>query len=246
MSGAKRQKRLSVEARARHRAALKGWETRRENEERAEREAKRKTRLRQQRAREKAEEVARAVRSKAAKKGARTRKRKAEAAEEKEAVRVRKWRASYKKFLRFRIPKEEREELEIPEKVERVCRVLFDGEETGEEHFWSNIRFLIGNSVGVQLSHIPATTGDMIVTVRKISKEEFGLLRSPDGEFDPSEMGTLSIMQYETDLDPDMFWSTFFENARTELPKGPKGESEGSLLVVRMDLCFAPGEVSTE
>lgn len=183
-------------------------------------------------------------RSRVARKGWETRRALAEAAAEKEAARLKKWRKSYREYLKFRIPKKEREELKKPERRELVCKVVFDGDAEGTEHFWSNIRYLAGDSISNQLARMPAETGTVTVWFRSISAEEF---RAAVGsEEDPSDMGEVFPVSYEADLEANAFWSTYFDNAREYLPKNAKGESDGSLLVVKMQVCYRPGEVSTD
>jgi len=225
---AKRKKRKSVSVFSR--AALKGWATRRRRE--AEAEAVREHR-------------ARAARARRAWEARREREAEAKA---KEARRLKKWRKSYRKFLEFRIPKKAREELEIPEKRELVCRVLFDSDETEArvEHFWSNIRHLIGDSISNQLARVPAESGVVRVAFKWISAEDFQAL-TRDEDVDPDELGDVSELEWDTDFEPDEFWRTYFDHARERIPRNAEGKSgDGSLLVVKMQVCYLPGQVSTD
>jgi hypothetical protein len=231
-----------------HKSALKGWETRRANELRAEREAARLSRIRSAAAargwetrRREAEEAEREK-----KRRAKQRREGVEAKALKEAERLRKWRKSYQKYLEFRIPKAEREELEVPAKKELVCKVLFDADEIDprEEHFWANVRYLIGDSVSNQLVRIPAEEGMCKMTLRVILEEEFADLQR--GDIEPEDAGELIAEEFDVDLEPDAFWSTFFDHARALLPKNKEGKSGGSLLVVKLEVCYYPGEVSAD
>ena len=207
------------------RAAKKGWETRRRRAEEQERERQRRARARRQRER---------------------------GQEEKEARRLAKWRKSYREYLKFRVPKKEREKLAVPKKVLVVCKVLFDADETEprEEHFWSNIRYLIGDSVGNQLARLPAQEGVARILLRQVSQEEYAALQK--GTIEPDELGEgvfgegLVQTEYDTEFDVDAFWSIFFDHARELLPKTPDGKSGGSLLVVKLEVCYEVGQVSSD
>lgn len=202
-------------------AAKKGWETRRRRAIEQEREQKRRARARREREREKAE---------------------------KEARRLAKWRKSYREYLKFKVPKKKREELEVPEVRELICRVLFDADEAEEreEHFWTNLRHLIGDSIGHILNAIPAETGTVYTTFRLIAQEEFRMMQA-GGEDNVDEYGDFHEMEWETELDLEAFWTAYFDNARTLLPKTPEGKSPGgTLLVAKMQVCYLPGEVSAD
>lgn len=240
-----KKKKISV----RSRAARKGWETRRRKALEAEIARRVAERERRRRLLQLEAERQHKRRSLAARKAARTRKIRARAAAEKEATRLRKWRASYQEYLKFRVPKKERMVLEVPAQEELVCRDLFDAERENEEHFWSNIRFLIGNQVSNILARIPAEEGIVTVTFREIGRDEFSALQSGSVDSDEaefSELGHIFSVEYETELDADVFWSSFFDHARAVLPKDKDGKSGGSLLVVRMRVCFDPGQVSSD
>lgn len=216
-------------------AARRGWERRRREEEE-------RQRIEAMRARQRERERIEEIRRKAGKKAAQTRRRRAEEAAEKEARRLAKWRKSYREYLKFRIPKAEREELAVPEKRELVCKVLFDSEEEGTEHFWSNIRSEGGDSISNQLARIPSQSGVVRVTFRWIEESE----RAEDLE-DPSELGTLNEVEWDSDFDLEEFWRTYFDNAREQIPVSPEGKSgNGSLLVVKMQVCYYPGKISAD
>jgi len=229
-----------AEQRRRTDAARRGWERRR-------RDAEERARVEAMRARQRERERVEAVRRKAGKKAAETRRQRAVEAAEKEARRLKKLRKSYRKYLEFRLPKKEREKLEIPEKRELVCKVLFDADKTDprEEHFWSNIRYLIGDSISNQLARIPADEGTVTVWFRVIQADEYRELLAGQ-VYDPSEMGEIIDVTYDADLEADAFWSTYFDHAREHLPKDASGASDGSLLVVKMQVCYRPGEVSAD
>lgn len=231
----------------------RGWITRRANEEQAEREAKRVHRIRSEAAalgwetrRREEEEKEREKRRRSS-----ARKKAEEAKAEKEAERLRKWRKSYKKYLEFRIPKEEREELEVSAKKELVCKVLFDAdiEEPRVEHFWTEVRNLIGGSIGTMLARIDAVDGIVNAVFRLIEGEEFELMQRGTRE-QVFEWGELIPMQWESGLDLESFWSGFFQYGRSLLPN--KAERKGqdykaaSLLVTRLEVCYEAGKVSSD
>lgn len=142
--------------------------------------------------------------------------------------------------------KAEREEREARKQPELTCKTLYDGEALEDEHFWSNVRHLIGDSIGNQLARIPAEEGIVKVSFRVVSAEEFGQLMKDPGSVEPGEMGEIVSEEWESDLDLELFWSTYFDHARALLPKNKEGESGGSLLVVNMGVCYQAGQVSAD
>lgn len=206
----------------RQQAAYKGWETRRERERKEEREQQRRARIRRQRAEEKAE---------------------------REARRLAKWRKSYAEYLKFRIPKAEREELAVPAKKELVCRVLFDSDEFDErqEHIWTNFETLMGPSINQVLVRIPGEEGIVRGTFRLIEGEEFARMQAGGMEdFEDEDYGNLHVLEWELDTETRLFWSAYYANARTLLParpeKGGQDYKASWLGVVRFEICYAPGE----
>lgn len=222
-------KRKPVVKRKASAAAFKGWETRRRRA------------LEQEQARAKAQ---------------RARKARAKEKATKEAKRLAKWRKSYQKYLEFRVPKVEREELEVPEKKELVCRVLFDSDmfEQREEQIWTNFETLLGPSINRILASIPGEEGIVRVMFRLIEGEEFERMQAGTMEDmdDVSSEGYGSLIPLEWDLDTErrLFWSNYYANARTLLPNRPekKGQDYKAswLGVVRLELCYAPGEAEEE
>ena len=231
----------------------RGWITRRAREAEREREQERQRRsdaaqrgweLRRKKEAERERERVKVIRRKAGKKAARTRRRHETERAEKEVRRLAKWRKSYQEYLEFRVSKKEREKLMVPEKRELICKVLFDADalEEREEHFWSNIRYLIGDSISNQLARIVAEEGTTTVWFRVILADEYKALLVGQVE-DPSDMGKIIEVSYDTELDADAFWSMYFDYARNYVPKDAAGGSDGSLLVVKMQVCYLPGEV---
>lgn len=200
-------------------AAIKGWETRRQREAEEERARRRRARIRAERARE---------------------------AEEKEARRLAKWRKSYREYLKFKVSKAEREELAVPARKELVCRVLFDADlfDLREEHIWTNFETLTGPSINQVLAKIPAEQGIVRGSFRLIEAEELARMQAGGMEdVDEEDYGTIIDLQWELDIETRLFWSNYYANARTLLPKQPDGKSPGSWLgVVKMEICYAPGE----
>ena len=231
----------------------RGWMTRRANEEKAEREARRLFRIRSEAAvrgwetrRREAEEKEREKRRRS-----RLRQKESDAKAAKEAERLRKWRKSYKKYLEFKIPKKKRKILETPSKKVLVCKVLFDAdtEEPRVEHFWTEVRNLIGGSVGTMLARLDAVDGIVNAVFRLIEGEEFELMQRGTRE-QVFEWGELIPMQWESGLDLESFWSGFFQYGRSLLPN--KAERKGqdykaaSLLVTRLEVCYEAGQVSSD
>lgn len=209
-----------------HIAAVKGWETRRERARERDTEQKRRARVRRERAKEKAD---------------------------KEARRLKKWRKSYREYLKFRVPKEEREELAVPEKKELVCRVLFDSDELDEreEHIWTNFEMLIGPSINQVLVRIPGEEGVTRVTFRLIEGPEFERMQAGTLEdMEEGDYGVLIPLEWDLDVEPRLFWSAYYANARTLLParpeKGGQDYKASWLGVVKLELCYAPGEAKEE
>lgn len=210
-------------------SARKGWETRRRRA------------LEQERARAKVK---------------RERKKRAKEKAEKEAKRLAKWRKSYQEYLKFRVPKKEREELAIPEKKELLCRVLFDAEmfEEREEQIWTNFETLLGPSINQVLARIPGEEGVVRAMFRLIEGEEFERMQAGKMEdLDESESagyGVLIPLEWDLDIQPRLFWSNYYAHARTLLPNRPekKGQDYKAswLGVVRLEICYAPGEEEKE
>lgn len=203
-------------------AAAKGWETRRERAAEQQRARKRVARQRAERAKEKAD---------------------------KEAKRLRKWRKSYREYLKFRVPKVEREELAIPEKKELVCRVWFDSDELDvrEEHIWTNFEFLMGASINHRLALILGETGVVRVLFRLIEGPEFERMQAGTMEdMEDENYGTLIPLEWDLDVEKKLFWSNYYANARTLLParpeKGGQDYKASWLGVVKLEVCYAPGE----
>jgi hypothetical protein len=214
----------SAKRTAASRAATKGWETRRERALELAKRARRLERQRRARAKEKAD---------------------------KEASRLRKWRKSYAEYLKFRVSKKEREELAVPEKRELVCRVLFDADtmEDREEHFWTNVRQLLGDSIGNILARAPAEEGVVRATFRLIVGEDFKAMQA-GGEEDVYDYGDFIELEWETELELEAFWSAYFEHARTLLPNKPEKQTTeynaAALLVAKMQVCYFPGQISSD
>jgi len=203
-------------------AAQKGWETRRERAAEEIRARKRIQRLRAERAKEKAD---------------------------KEAKRLRKWRKSYQEYLKFRVPKVEREKLEVPEKKELVCRVLFDAdeEEVRVEHIWTNLELLLGPSINQVLARIPGESGIVKVLFRLIEGPEFERMQAGTLEdVDEGDYGTEIALEWDLDVETRLFWSNYYSYARTLLParpeKGGQDYKASWLGVVKLELCYAPGQ----
>ncbi len=208
------------------RAATKGWETRREQAREREREQQRRARQRREREQEKAD---------------------------KEARRLAKWRKSYREYLKFRVPKAERAKLAVPEKKELVCRVLFDSDEMDvrEEHIWTNFEMLLGHSINRTLAGIPGEEGVTRVMFRLIEGPEFERMQAGTMEdMDEEDYGTLIPLEWDLDVEPRLFWSAYYANARTLLParpeKGGQDYKASWLGVVKLELCYAPGEAKEE
>lgn len=129
-----------------------------------------------------------------------------------------------------------------------VCKVLYDGhaENPPTEHFWSNIKELQGPSINGKLLRIPATDGVVTVLFKVVDAE---LLRQPDVE--EGELfteGQESSEDWETELDPEGFWSIFFDHVRESLPKNKEGKSDGtkSLMILKIEVCYGPGQVQAD
>ena len=207
-------------------AASKGWETRRARALEQERIRRAKNKVRRQREHERAE---------------------------KEAKRLAKWRKSYRKYLEFRVSKVEREELEVPAKKELVCRVLFDSEalEFREEEIWTNIEYRLGPSINKVLSKVPGEIGIVKTVFRLIEGEEYSRMqRGTLDDMDEEDYGVRISLEWDLDIEPRLFWSTYYSHARTLIPNRPelKGQDYKAswLGVVRMELCYEPGEAEEE
>ena len=127
-----------------------------------------------------------------------------------------------------------------------MCRVLFDSEKEGVEHFWTNLRELVGNSIAHYLNAVPATEGIVRMDFLLISGEDFKEMQA-GGMEDASEMGDIIPMEWESEFDLEPFWSNYYEQARSLL--GSKDErnkanyQSSSLLVTRIEICYEPGQV---
>jgi hypothetical protein len=183
------------------------------------------------------------ARSQAARKGWQTRRRQAK---ERSQRAIRGWVTRRKNI---RAAKKQKREKQIPAPKQLVTKVLYDGhrEDPPTEHFWSNIRHLDGNRISNILLNIPAEEGTVQVTFRLADADAF--VGGEEGEEpEPFGEGETVIQDWDTETDPDAFWSTYFDHAREELPDTPEGKSDGnkSLLVSQMVLVYAPGQVSTD
>lgn len=146
----------------------------------------------------------------------------------------------YWKRKRAEQRKTEQEEKGIEKRRELICKVLYDGEGK-EEQFWGNIRHLEGDSIGNILARIPGEEGICRTTFRTISGEEFSaMVKHPEEIDNPEEMGEQGLDEWETELELEAFWSTWFDHMRAHLPKRGK-KSDGSLLIVRIEVCYFVG-----
>lgn len=134
----------------------------------------------------------------------------------------------------------EREKKSLKRRRKLVCKVLFDGEGQTET-FWRNIRELHGDSIGNKLARIVAQEGICKTSYRTIDEEEFHQVRTHPEEIDnPEEMGVEGADEWETEIELEAFWSTWFDHMRSHLPMSGK-KSAGSLLILRIEVCYFTG-----
>lgn len=173
-------------------------------------------------------------RSQDAKKGWATRKRKA--LERSRAAR-KGWKTRKKKAL-------QKERKGLKRRRKAVCKVLYDGPNSDppEEQFWGNIKNIEGERINAKLLRLTASEGIVKVTLKIVDAD---VLHQP-GENELAE-GEEFVEEWETELDPEGFWSVFFDNARASIPfTDGKSDSTKSMMILKIEVCFVPGQVSTD
>lgn len=150
-----------------------------------------------------------------------------------------------------------RKKAQAERKTERVSIVLYDGhaDDPPNEVFWSNITDVEGKRIDRILTSIPAEDGDVIVTFTLEDKDTVSAEREDDtDEHSVFGQGEQIEVNWDSELEPRAFWETYFDHARTLLPKAmtqDKGAEPGieksdpnkALLVVKIVVLYAPSHL---
>ena len=110
---------------------------------------------------------------------------------------------------------------------------------------------LVGHSINRTLAAIPGEEGVTRVTFRLIEGPEFERMQAGTLEdMDEGDYGVLIPLEWDLDVEPRLFWSAYYANARTLLPVRPEKAGQDYkaswLGVVKLELCYAPGEAKEE